>query len=158
MNCRPHLTELPKLTEPPELVYADLAEGTLFPELHYEITPELVAAFVATTGDDNPAYTDPATARGLGLDSPVAPPGLAGIWGRRAYLQGRRMPPGGILAGQDMVFSRPVAVGDTLRVQAEVTRRWERKGRRFVTIESTARAASSGQVCGIVRVTAIWPK
>ena len=57
-----------------------------------------------------------------------------------------------------MNFSRPVAVGDTLRVQAEVTRRWERKGRRFVTIESTARAAPSGQVCGIVRVTAIWPK
>ena len=67
------------------------------------------------------------------------------------------MPPGGILAGQDMVFSRPVPVGDTVRVQAAVTRRWERKGRRFVTIESTARS-SAGQVCGIVRVTAIWPK
>ena len=146
------------MTDLPELVYADLAEGARFPELRYQVTSELVAAFVAATGDSNPAYSDTETAHALGLDSPVAPPGLAGIWGRQAYLQGRRMPPGGILAGQDMVFSRPVAVGDTLRVQAEVTRRWERKGRRFVTITSTARAASSGQVCGIVRVTAIWPK
>ena len=145
------------MAEAPELVYDDLVGGKRFPELRYEITPELVAAFVAATGDSHPAYSDDAAARALGLDTPVAPPGLAGIWGRQAYLQGRRMPPGGILAGQDMVFRHPVAVGDTLRVQAEVTRRWERKGRRFVTIESTARV-SSGQVCGIVRVTAIWPK
>ena len=145
------------MTELPELVYDDLDVGRRFPELCYEITSELVAAFVAATGDDHPAYSDGAAAGALGLDSPVAPPALAGIWGRQAYLQGRRMPPGGILAGQDMVFRHPVAVGERLRVQAEVTRRWERKGRRFVTIESTART-SSGQVCGIVRVTAIWPK
>ena len=145
------------MADAPELVYDDLVEGTRFPELRYELTPDLVAAFVTATGDDHPAYTDDDAARELGLDGPVAPPGLAGIWGRQAYLQGRRMPPGGMLAGQDMVFSRPVPVGDTLRVQAAVTRRWERKGRRFVTIESTART-SAGQVCGIVRVTAIWPK
>lgn len=146
------------LTELPELIYDDLVLGRRFPEFRYEITPALVQAFVAATGDDNPIYTDADAARALGLDSPVAPPGLAGIWGRQAYLQGYRMPPGGILAGQDMVFSQPVPVGDTLHIQAEVTRRWERKGRRFVTIESTARAARSEETCGIVRVTAIWPK
>ncbi|MCY3785753.1 MAG: MaoC family dehydratase [bacterium] len=146
------------MAERPELVYDDLGLGRRFPEFRYETTPELVEAFVAATGDDNPAYTDGGAARALGLEWPVVPPGLAGIWGRQAYLQEHRMPPGGILAGQDMVFSRPVAVGDALRIQAEVTRRWEHKGRRFVTIESTARAASSDEVCGIVRVTAIWPK
>jgi acyl dehydratase len=146
------------LAEKPELLYDDLALGRRFAEFRYEITPELVQAFVAATGDGNPVYTDGQAAASLGLDAPVAPPGLAGIWGRQAYLEEHRMPPGGILAGQDMVFSRPVAVGDTLRIQAEVTRRWERKGRRFVTITSTACAASSGEVCGVVRVTAIWPK
>jgi len=48
--------------------------------------------------------------------------------------------------------------GIEVRIRAEVTRRWERKGRRFVTIESTARAVSSDEVCAIVRITAIWPK
>ena len=146
------------MADPPELVYDELVLGRRFATFRYALTPELVRAFVAATGDDNPVYTDAEAAGALGLDSPAAPPGLAGIWGRQAYLQEHRMPPGGILAGQDMVFSRPVAVGDTLHIQAEVTRRWERKGRRFVTITSTARAASSGEVCGIVRVTAIWPK
>lgn len=146
------------MTEKPELLYDDLAPGRRFAEFRYEITPELVRAFVAATGDDKPVYSDAESARALGLESPVAPPGLAGIWGRQAYLEGHRMPPGGILAGQDMVFSRPVALGDTLMIRAEVTRRWEHKGRRFVTIESTARAESSGEECGIVRVTAIWPK
>ena len=141
------------MAEQPELLYDDLVLGRRFREFRYELTPDLVEAFVAATGDDNPAYT----AAEFGLEWPAAPPGLAGIWGRQAYLQDHRMPPGGILAGQDMVFSRPVAVGDTLLIQAEVTRRWERKGRRFVTIESTARNAA-GQQCAIVRVTAIWPK
>lgn len=146
------------LTELPELVYDDLVPGRRFPHFRYEITPALVQAFVAATGDDNPVYTDADAARALGLDSPVAPPALAGIWGRQAYLQDYRMPPGGILAGQDMVFRRPVSVGDTLHIQAEVTRRWTRRDRRFVTIESTARVASSADTCAIVRVTAIWPK
>ena len=145
------------MAERPELLYDDLVPGRRFPEFRYELTPDLVEAFVAATGDDNPVYTDGGAAREVGLDRPAAPPGLAGIWGRQAYLQGHRMPPGGILAGQDMLFSRPGAGGDALRIQAEVTRRWERKGRRFVTIESTARDAA-GQECATVRVTAIWPK
>ncbi len=145
------------MTEAPELTYADLPEGRQFPQMAYEITPELVASYVAATGDDNPAYTDDAKARSVGLTGRIAPPGLAGIWGRQAYLQGRRMPPGGILVGQDMAFMRPVRVGSVLMVQAEVLRRWERNGRRFVTLRSTARTAD-GERCGVVRITAIWPK
>ena len=78
------------MAEAPELVYDDLALGRRFPEFRYEITPALVRAFVAATGDDNPVYNGRAmieleiagpegtSVRG-GATAPVVPlPGLPG--------------------------------------------------------------------------------
>jgi acyl dehydratase len=67
------------------------------------------------------------------------------------------MPPGGILAKQEMQFLGPFYVGDTLRIRARVTERFTKKERNFVTIESVAERAE-GERVAVVRVTAIWPK
>jgi acyl dehydratase len=128
----------------PLLLYKDLEVGRTFRPLRFSVTPELVAEYVAIVGDDNPLYER------------FAPPGLWGVWGRQSYLQDFEMPGGGVLAGEELVFVRPLEVGDSLDVVAEVTDLYERKGRPNVLIEITARD-QSGEVAGIVRITAIWP-
>ncbi len=141
----------------PELLYDDLQIGRTFDVFRFPITPEVVRGYIRSVGDDNPIYTDEAAAIAQGLSGTIAPPGLWGIWGRLSYLKAYRMPGGGVLAGQDMVYVRPVRVGDTLTAQAKVVARFQRGEKRFVTIETTA-CDQAGAVCGIVRVTAIWPK
>jgi len=138
-----------RVTDNPELLYEDLEPGRTFEPMTFAITPGLVADYRAAVADDRPPLT--AGARTL------APAGLWGIWGRQAYLQHHRMPGGGILAGQDMEYHSPAYVGDVLLVQATVAARFERKERPYATIESTAHN-EAGELCGVVRVTAIWPK
>ena len=66
------------------------------------------------------------------------------------------MPGGGVLAGEELVFVRPLEVGRSLEVVAEVTDLSERKGRPNVGLEMTA-TDEEGELAGIVRITAIWP-
>ncbi len=145
------------MNELPELLYEDLQMGRAFPVLEYTVTEELVNKFVSATGDDCPLYTDVDLCRKQGFSGALAPTGLAGIFGRLSYLQNHRMPPGGILAKQEMEFLHPCYVGETLRVQARVTERYTRKERNYVTIESVAERPD-GEHAAVVRVTAIWPK
>jgi acyl dehydratase len=79
------------------------------------------------------------------------------VWGRAAYLQDHRMPGGGVLAGEDVVYVKPARVGDVLSVQARVVDRYVKKERGRVLFETSAHDASGG-LCGIVRISAIWPK
>lgn len=145
------------MAELPELLYEDLQLDKEFPVLEYPITRELVDKFIDTTNDDNPLYNDEELCKKQGLLSTLAPTGLAGIFGRLSYLQHHRMPPGGILAKQEMQFLGPFYVGDTLQVRARVTERFTKKERNFVTIKSVVERAEGEQVA-VVRVTAIWPK
>jgi acyl dehydratase len=139
-------------SEKPELLYDDLQPGRTFEPMSFPITPELVAAYRRAVADDFDSVTE-----SLDGARSIAPAGLWGIWGRQAYLQHHRMPGGGILAGQDMEYHSPAYIGDVLTVQARVAERYERKERPYATIESTAHN-EAGELCGVVRVTAIWPK
>ena len=141
----------------PELLYEDLPLGKEFPVFEYPITRQRVEGFEAATGDDNKMYRDEALCRRQGLAGAVAPTGLAGIFGRLSYLQNHRMPPGGILAKQEMEFIAPFYVGEVLKVRARVTERYTKKEKNFVTIESVAERPGGENVV-VVRVTAIWPK
>lgn len=143
--------------ELPELLYEDLQLGKEFPLFEYPITRELVDKFIDATSDDNPLYNDEDLCKEQGLLSALAPTGLAGIFGRLSYLQNHRMPPGGILAKQEMQFLGPFYVGDRLLVRARVTERYTKKERNFVTIETVAERTDNEAVA-VVRVTAIWPK
>ena len=141
----------------PELSYDELEVGRSFRPLAFEITPEMVRRYVEIVGDANRLYTDLEYARSHGLHACVAPPGLWGVWGRQAYLQDHAMPAGGVLAGEELVFVKPAYVGDTLTVQAQVTDRFMRKDQPRAVLEITATGAD-GDVCGIVRITAVWPR
>ncbi len=145
------------MSELPELLYEDLQLHKEFPVLEYPITRKLVDRFIEATGDDNPLYSAEERCTNEGLPGALGPTGLAGIFGRLSYLQHHRMPPGGILAKQEMEFLNPFYVGDTLQIRARVTERYRRKERDYVTIETVAER-EGGEKVAVVRVTAIWPK
>ena len=140
----------------PELRYDDLTPGRIFRPMAFAITDDLVAQYLDVMGDRNPLYEHDEAARAAGLDGRVAPVGLWGVWGRAAYLRDHRMPGGGVLAGEDVVYVKPARVGDVLSVQARVVDRYVKKERGRVLFE-TAAHDSSGALCGIVRISAIWP-
>lgn len=140
----------------PPLLLRDLDLGREFNPLTFPITGALVDAFCDATGETNPLFLDAGAARAAGFAARVAPPGLAGIFGRQAYLRDYAMPPGGVLAGQSIDFHGPAFVGDTLEVRAKVVARDEHKGRPRVTIQSVARRPG-GEAVATVRVVALWP-
>ena len=137
----------------PELLFADLPVGRGFSPLRYQITPQLVQAYMDTVGDCHPLYGGQTEAGG-----PVAPPGLAAIYARASYLQDHSMPSGGVLAGQEFDFLKPVGVNQTLTVRAEVFESYQDpKGRKRVNFRIVARDEQGDPVCE-VRLYAIWPK
>lgn len=140
----------------PELRYDDLTPGREFRPIEFAITEEVVARYLEVVGEASTVYVSDEAARAAGLDGRLAPVGLWGVWGRAAYLQDHRMPGGGVLAGEDVVYVKPVGIGDVLTVQARVTDRYVKKERGRVLFETTARDRSDA-LCGIVRITAIWP-
>lgn len=142
-------------TDKPELIFDDLPQGRKFTPLRYEITPQLVEAYMANVGDRNPLYWDRTQA---GAEPLVAPPGLAAIYARLSYLQENTMPSGGVLAGQEFQFFKPVGLNEVLTVQAEVFESYlDPKGRKRVNFLIVARDGKGDRVC-VVRLYAIWPK
>lgn len=141
----------------PPLPFSEMPAGRTFAAQPFAITPALVGGYMELTGDENAIYVDGAAARAVGLDGPVMPPGLAGVWARRSYLAEHRMLPGGVMAGQELRFTAPVAVGETLTLGARVVERDASDPRRRVLLECTA-TAPGGDPAGRVRIDARWPE
>lgn len=141
--------------ELPPLRFRDLHAGMrLGPSTHI-VGPDEVAAYVAVTGDDNPMYRDAAAARAAGLNGPIVPPGLVGVWARSAYLAHHRMLPGGVMAGQDIELFGPVPVGTPVELLAEVEVVDLGHPRRRVVLRSEAHGPSG--LVARVRIDARWP-
>ena len=140
----------------PPLLLRDLHVGRTFRTLPFLVTPELVDAFCKAVGDENPLFRNAEAAKAAGYPRCVAPPGLAGIFGRQAYLGDYSMPGGGVLAGQTIEFHSPGFVGDQYLVNSTVVDLVEKNGKPRVTFESVARRAE-GKIVAVVRVVAMWP-
>ncbi len=145
-----------EIADKPLLRHEELDVGREFRPLVVHADVELVSRYTETLGVDNGLYVDAAAASAAGMEAPVVPPGLWGIWGRAAYLVDHRMPPGGVLAGEDLEYIAPLVVGQDVTVQARVVDSYIRKGRPNVVFESTVSDAA-GTTCGVVRIIAIWP-
>jgi 3-hydroxybutyryl-CoA dehydratase len=98
------------------------------------ITAEMMSAFSALSGDDNPLHVDPAYAAGAGFRGPVAFGLLTSSFYSQlvgVHLPGRYA----LLQGIDVDLVTPAYVGDTLHVEGELTflspatRRMEMRGR-----------------------------
>lgn len=133
--------------ENPFLTLERLKAGVELQPLVLPISEEFVAGFCRAVG------AEPMELEGRR----VAPTGIAGIWGRRAYLVNHRMPAGSVLFQLQYEFDRPVFVGDTLTAQARVKEITERKGRPLVRfrVEATNQA---GEGVGAVELAVLWSK
>jgi acyl dehydratase len=145
---------MPPAEDRPLLPYSEFDRGRAFAPVEFDASPQLVAEFVAATGDDNPLYTDAEAARAAGFEGPVLPPGLAGVWARLAYASRPRLPAGGGMAAQDYRLEQPIAVGSALELDAEAGPVDLDDPKRRVTIECRARLGDA--VVGEVTIDARW--
>lgn len=84
------------------------------------LTREMVDAFVALSGDDNPLHVDAEYARACGYRDRVVHGLLTSSFCSRLagmYIPGRRC----LLRGVDLEFTRPVYEGDQLTVHGEIS-------------------------------------
>ena len=121
--------------EPELLTYAALTAGRTFPTRFVEVTEETVSEYIAVTGDDAAVFRGPGA---------VVPPGLAGVWARLSYADGRRLPPGGFMARQTVHLLGATPVG-RLGLSAEVSHRGD-EDRREVTLNCVATDAAGTPV------------
>jgi phosphate acetyltransferase len=106
----------------------DFVENVLYDEitvgqsarLMRTLTVEDIQAFAAVSGDTNPAHLDPEYANDTLFHGVIA----HGMWGGAliSALLGTEFPgPGTIYLQQDLHFTKPVRIGDTLTVTVSVT-------------------------------------
>lgn len=138
----------------PVLDFPSLRPGRTFGPTTLRVEDDLISEFIDVTGDDNPLYGDRATAVSAGLSGPVVPPGLSGVWARLAYVSGFRLPPGGVMAGQDYRFFAPIPVGTALTLDAEVLEADPEDPKRRVVIGCRARAGD--RILATVEIDARW--
>ena len=101
------------------LTYDELSAGQSA-RLIRTLTLADIQAFAAVSGDTNPAHLDPAYANDTLFHGVIA----HGMWGGAliSALLGTQFPgPGTIYLQQDLHFSRPVRIGDTLTVTVTIT-------------------------------------
>ncbi len=125
--------------------------GDVFPPhpLTFEVSDAVVDGFLAATGDESGRY---AAVDGVRR----APSMIASVY-LIDLLKARRSPPGGIHAKQSIQFHRPVAVGETIAVQARMVDKYIRKERPYVVSDFEARGAD-GALVASGRITTIWGK
>jgi len=110
----------------PFLSWDDLEEGRTFQPFRTRVESSDIDVFRTIVGD-------------LAVpDSSTVPPGFAGIWGRRSYLERHRMPPGGVLLAFDVRWLAPARAGEDVVATAVVRQRQEKDGKRSVIIRTTA--------------------
>jgi acyl dehydratase len=105
--------------------------GRDYGSFEYQITPELIATYVAGTGDDNPWYRGDSP-----LGGPVAP---ALILHSAVYKPATEwyLPKiyGNLHARQEWENFAPVMVGDTLRARRLIVERYLKRDREYVVCE-----------------------
>ncbi|WP_210496857.1 MaoC family dehydratase [Microvirga antarctica] len=129
--------------------YDEVAIGDLYPPepLRFEVSAAVVDGFLAATGNDDPRYRSADGSR-------RAPSMIASVY-LIDLLNARRSPPGGIHAKQALRFHRPLAVGETLKIQARIVDKYVRKERPYIVSSFEARS-EDGTVVASGRVTSIW--
>ncbi|KUO56332.1 MAG: hypothetical protein APF78_01830 [Sphingomonadales bacterium BRH_c3] len=129
--------------ELPLLTFEAAVAIETFPAFDFSVSRLDIAEYVAVTGDENDLYGE------------LVPPGFAAVFGRGAYLQGHRMPSGGILLGQDIQWLKPVRIGEHLRVQARLTKSSYIDPKRTLWFLTEARRGK--ELVARIRIVARWP-
>ncbi len=104
---------------------AALEKGHEFPPASFDLSEEWVEAYVASVGDE---------AIGA-LDGGFVPPMAVAALAIRALLEQASLPPGTLHVGQELAFTAPVRLGETLTVAARIASRGKRAGWALIAVE-----------------------
>lgn len=120
-----------------------------------KVTPELVILFADGVEDYNPWYEAwPVPPGSSPFGEAVAPPLLLPFWQNWFHREGLgKSEVGGVATGFRTEFVKPCPVGRTVRYHGEVTKKYLKRGRRYVEREFTIEDAETGDL--YVRHTAI---
>ena len=124
------------------MTYDQLWLGRRFRPLEFEVEPQAIQRYRAIFGGE-----------GAGGGAPL---GLMAVYARRSYLTEGEMPSGGVMATLRIEVDRPIPIDVPLRMQGVVVGQEERKGRKWVSIESEF-GDSAGPV-GRTLIVGIWPR
>lgn len=129
--------------------FDEVTVGEVFPAtpLSFTADRDMVASFLAATGNDGRLYRD-------GESLARVPSMIACVY-LIDLLAARRSPPGGIHAKQALTFHRPVRMGETLSIQGRVAEKYVRKERPYVVATFEARG-EDGTLVSTGQVTSIW--
>lgn len=116
-----------------ELAYADIKTGDEA-SLSRTITEAHIVGYAGLTGDMNPVHVDAEQAAQSIFGERIAH-GLL-VAGLISAVLGTQLPgPNCVYLGQDLRFTAPVKIGDTVRVTVEVTQK--RDDKRIITLRTT---------------------
>jgi 3-hydroxybutyryl-CoA dehydratase len=134
-----------------ELAYADIKTGDEA-SLTRTITEAHIVAFAGVSGDMNPVHLDAEQAKQSIFGERIAHGML--LAGMISAVLGNELPgPNCIYLGQDLRFTAPVKIGDTVRVTVEVTQK--RDDKRIITLSTTV-ANQRGEI--VIEGTAVVKK
>lgn len=110
----------------------------------YEITVtrEMVQKFAEVTGDFNPIHVNEEYAKGTKFGRCIAHGILIGGFFSRALVDTWGV---GIYLGQELKFTNPVFVGDTVLIQVTLT--GMRSEKKIGTVETIAKRKSNNDIC-----------
>ncbi|MEO0983474.1 MAG: MaoC family dehydratase [Pseudomonadota bacterium] len=130
--------------------FEDLEIGMAHETVH-TITEDAIQAFAAVSGDYNPLHMDEAYAATTPFSQRIAHGALTASY--ISGILGNNLPgPGAIFTDLSMRFRRPVFIGDTVTVRAEVTEKQERGFR--VTLKCTCKVNDKTVISGEAKVVA----
>jgi acyl dehydratase len=104
---------------------AALEKGHEFPPASFDLSDQWVGDYVASVEDE---------AIGA-LDGGFVPPMAVAALAIRALLKQASLPPGTLHVGQELAFTAPVRLGETLTVAARIASRGKRAGWALIAVE-----------------------
>ncbi len=135
----------------PEGKYFEDLEIGMAHESQHEITEPDIVAFAEVSGDRNPLHMDEDYAKTTPFGQRIAHGALTASY--ISGILGNNLPgPGAIFTDLSMRFRRPVFIGDTVIVRAEVTEKQERGFR--VTLKCTCSVNGKTVISGEAKVVA----
>lgn len=113
--------------------YDTLEPGQPLPAVVHEIDAAMHRDYCSSTGEQNRLFLEPD-----GADAPlILPPAVANILSTHVLgLPGVSRPSGDIHAGQVYEFVRPIQVGDVITTSGFLAEKFERRGRKYVVIDT----------------------
>jgi len=115
--------------------YYQLTEGYQFPEAGYQLTPDLVAAYLGAV-EDTANYTD----------GDRVPPLAVAALAMASLSKSVDMPDGSIHTQQEISFHAPVHVGDQITCRSWVSHKRERGRFNLMAVDLSVVDAAGGEI------------